>query len=361
MSATPKARQPATLGFVYCLLMKTHGCPHINTCSSCLLPSAFLVALSILLSYIFLFLHSSPTVSFSTSFHKNSFKMTTSDVSSHLSVHSSASAETHQSVSEADLSLCLSLSPSANMGKGYPRVSGNESVGPVKESAEQKQLSEMGNGGWFKGRLKRVNSETIGGEEERKRRVVSLQLCEPSCEQVQGNIHSSLRTPAVGWPPLQTCRKNAVYAQQRSPPHENVEETTSGTSVECKRGSNFVKVVMDGMPIGRKVDLNAHNSYNSLALTLENMFQLPPILKDERNGRLLDSASDYLLTYVDKDGDWMLLGDAPWENFVKSVKRLRISHSTINGSSSELVGAKDYKKMNYRTRQFIDFVNAQRL
>lgn len=34
----------------------------------------------------------------------------------------------------------------------------------------------------------------------------------------------------------------------------------------------FVKVNMDGLPIGRKVDLRAHNSYESLALTLEEMF-----------------------------------------------------------------------------------------
>lgn len=34
----------------------------------------------------------------------------------------------------------------------------------------------------------------------------------------------------------------------------------------------FVKVNMDGVPIGRKVDLNAHASYESLAQTLEEMF-----------------------------------------------------------------------------------------
>lgn len=37
----------------------------------------------------------------------------------------------------------------------------------------------------------------------------------------------------------------------------------------------FVKVNMDGLPIGRKVDLNAHKSYESLAKTLEEMFFKP--------------------------------------------------------------------------------------
>lgn len=30
-------------------------------------------------------------------------------------------------------------------------------------------------------------------------------------------------------------------------------------------------------------------------------------LKDLLNGK------DYVLTYEDKDGDWMLVGDVPWE------------------------------------------------
>lgn len=39
----------------------------------------------------------------------------------------------------------------------------------------------------------------------------------------------------------------------------------------------------------------------------------------ERNGltasRLMDllHGSEYVVTYEDKDGDWMLVGDVPWE------------------------------------------------
>lgn len=38
-------------------------------------------------------------------------------------------------------------------------------------------------------------------------------------------------------------------------------------------GSRFVKVKMDGMPIGRKVDLSSHRDYETLALILEDMFE----------------------------------------------------------------------------------------
>jgi auxin-responsive protein IAA len=33
---------------------------------------------------------------------------------------------------------------------------------------------------------------------------------------------------------------------------------------------------------------------------------------------------EYVLTYEDKDGDWMLVGDVPWEMFTDSCRRLRI-------------------------------------
>lgn len=32
-----------------------------------------------------------------------------------------------------------------------------------------------------------------------------------------------------------------------------------------------------------------------------------------RPATLLDGSSDFVLTYEDKDGDWMLVGDVPWE------------------------------------------------
>ncbi|KAK4351681.1 hypothetical protein RND71_030994 [Anisodus tanguticus] len=36
------------------------------------------------------------------------------------------------------------------------------------------------------------------------------------------------------------------------------------------------------------------------------------------------SGSDYVLTYEDKDGDWMLVGDVPLDMFISSCKRHRI-------------------------------------
>lgn len=44
--------------------------------------------------------------------------------------------------------------------------------------------------------------------------------------------------------------------------------------------------------------------------------------------------SEFAPTYEDKDGDWMLVGDVPWEMFVTSCKRLRI----MKGSEARGLG-----------------------
>ncbi|KAJ4831718.1 hypothetical protein Tsubulata_038267 [Turnera subulata] len=45
---------------------------------------------------------------------------------------------------------------------------------------------------------------------------------------------------------------------------------------------------------------------------------------NESSLRDLLHGSEYVLTYEDKDGDWMLVGDVPWEMFTDSCRRLRI-------------------------------------
>ncbi|XP_066373600.1 auxin-responsive protein IAA21-like [Miscanthus floridulus] len=42
--------------------------------------------------------------------------------------------------------------------------------------------------------------------------------------------------------------------------------------------------------------------------------------------RLMDykNGTELVLTYKDKDGDWMLVGDVPWRMFTGSCRRLRI-------------------------------------
>ncbi|MCO5584696.1 hypothetical protein L7F22_038628 [Adiantum nelumboides] len=126
--------------------------------------------------------------------------------------------------------------------------------------------------------------------------------CPPSKDQI------------VGWPPVRLYRKQ-----------------TLSRPIEM-----FVKVNMDGITVGRKLDLNAYTSYKGLLLALEEMF------RPSQSGRegdvkhfLLSSEPDYVLTYEDKEGDWMLVGDVPWSMFTSTVRRLRITRgSEANGNVS---------------------------
>ncbi|KAL2900296.1 Auxin-responsive protein IAA13 [Bienertia sinuspersici] len=165
----------------------------------------------------------------------------------------------------------------------------------------------------------------------------------------------------VGWPPIRAYRMNSMANQAKSVANgendsefDDVKQKDVIYGADEKGNANskektstksclFVKVNMDGVAIGRKVDLNAHSNYESLAQALEEMFtnraagksngeELMLMPKTTRPSRLLDGSSDFVLTYEDKDGDWMLVGDVPWSMFTTSVKRLKIMRtSEANG------------------------------
>ncbi|XP_022731277.1 auxin-responsive protein IAA27-like [Durio zibethinus] len=147
-----------------------------------------------------------------------------------------------------------------------------------------------------------------------------------------GNIAPASKAQVVGWPPIRSFRKNTMASH---PPKKD-------DDAEAKLGSGclYVKVRMDGAPYLRKVDLKIYGSYKELSSALEKMFSCFTIGQCGSHGapsrdglsesRLIDllHGSEYVLTYEDKDGDWMLVGDVPWEMFTDSCKRLRIMKSS---------------------------------
>lgn len=121
----------------------------------------------------------------------------------------------------------------------------------------------------------------------------------------------------VGWPPIRSYRKNTLTVTHTQP----VLDVDGYSAV-------YVKVNMDGIPIGRKVDLNIYRCYESLLAALEEMFYSP----GSGNSVHFLSNGEFALTYEDKEGDWMLVGDVPWGMFVNTVRRLRIVRgSEANG------------------------------
>ncbi|KAA8548726.1 hypothetical protein F0562_000410 [Nyssa sinensis] len=122
------------------------------------------------------------------------------------------------------------------------------------------------------------------------------------------------KAQVVGWPPIRSYRKNSFQAKK----------------IEVETGI-YVKVSMDGAPYLRKIDLKVYKGYPELLKALENMFKLTIGEYSEREGY---KGSEYAPTYEDKDGDWMLVGDVPWDMFMSSCKRLRI----MRGSEARGLG-----------------------
>ncbi|XP_028791413.1 auxin-responsive protein IAA31-like [Neltuma alba] len=81
---------------------------------------------------------------------------------------------------------------------------------------------------------------------------------------------------------------------------------------------------MEGIPIGRKLDLLAQDGYHELVKTLEHMFDTTIILGSEMEEVLQPERWWHVLTYEDDEGDLIMVGDIPWEMFLSTVKRLRI-------------------------------------
>lgn len=109
---------------------------------------------------------------------------------------------------------------------------------------------------------------------------------------------------------------------------------SSARSRACGGGAaKYVKVKKEGDAIGRKVDLSLHASYDELLATLARMFPTTTGSQDDKEisskstaitATTTSSHMDVVVTYEDGEGDWMLLGDVPWDDFARSVKRLKL-------------------------------------
>ncbi|CAG7876605.1 hypothetical protein BRARA_E01959 [Brassica rapa] len=141
------------------------------------------------------------------------------------------------------------------------------------------------------------------------------------------------KAQVVGWPPVRNYRKN-IITQQKTSGKEEASSEKAGNSGGGAYGAALVKVSMDGAPYLRKVDLKMYKSYKDLSDALAKMFSsftmgnygAQGMIDFMNESKLMDllNSSEYVPSYEDKDGDWMLVGDVPWEMFVDSCKRLRI-------------------------------------
>ncbi|PON67859.1 AUX/IAA protein [Parasponia andersonii] len=168
--------------------------------------------------------------------------------------------------------------------------------------------------------------------------------------------------PVVGWPPVRSFRKNvAKYSSFSKSAATNISHYDYSSEQKDQvaqddhdlnaEGNNinstdhhddpikpedhhkFVKINMEGVPIGRKVDLNAYDSYDKLSCAIDQLFRgLLAAQRDYSASEPMEETEDAkavtngecTLVYEDNEGDTMLVGDVPWQMFVSTAKRLRV-------------------------------------
>lgn len=90
------------------------------------------------------------------------------------------------------------------------------------------------------------------------------------------------------------------------------------SSVRCRQIRSCTKVHMQGMAVGRAVDLARFENYDDLLKKLEAMFEID----GELSGG--GSAMKWQVVYTDDEDDMMMVGDDPWHEFCKMVRKIFI-------------------------------------
>ncbi|KAF7840235.1 Auxin response factor 2 [Senna tora] len=84
----------------------------------------------------------------------------------------------------------------------------------------------------------------------------------------------------------------------------------SGSARSC------TKVHKKGIALGRSVDLTKFSNYDELVAELDQLFEF--------GGELMSPKKDWLIVYTDNEGDMMLVGDDPWQEFCAMVRKIYI-------------------------------------
>lgn len=82
----------------------------------------------------------------------------------------------------------------------------------------------------------------------------------------------------MGWPPIRSSRRNLTSSSFSKPASDSDAApsklpTPREKPVEIGGKGLFVKINMDGVPIGRKIDLNAYDSYEKLSSAVDELFR----------------------------------------------------------------------------------------
>ncbi|URE19958.1 auxin-responsive protein [Musa troglodytarum] len=220
------------------------------------------------------------------------------------SAASRAGTEHHDRQRHRDLSVESPEDPqNARQRKGG--TEGEREIEGDEESSAESQVSGIG---YEDTKLKLAPpcsaASRAGTEHHDRKRRRDLSVESPGSQASRRGKPPAAKAPVMGWPPVRSYWKNTL------------------------RSRTFVKVAVDGTPYLRKVDLETYGGYRQLLTAVQAMFS--SCFTIDNGNRLVDlvKGTEYLPTYEDKEGDWMLIGDVPWKMFVSSCKRLHLMKSS---------------------------------
>jgi hypothetical protein len=105
--------------------------------------------------------------------------------------------------------------------------------------------------------------------------------------------------------------ENEKSIQQCPQSSKDVQSKSHGASTR-----SCTKVHKQGVALGRSVDLSKFVDYDELTAELDKMFEF--------DGELMSSNKNWQIVYTDNEGDMMLVGDDPWEEFCSIVRKICI-------------------------------------
>nr|UXX41794.1 ARF protein [Paeonia lactiflora] len=131
---------------------------------------------------------------------------------------------------------------------------------------------------------------------------------------IQAATSIELQTGACTVPPTSRSSSETIHVS-----HPSKSTAVFLSEKQCKNlclnaNRSCTKVIKYGCALGRSVDLSRLNGYDELIRELDQMFGF--------EGRLIDKSSGWNVTYLDVEGDLMLVGDYPWQEFRSMVKML---------------------------------------
>ncbi|KAJ1378682.1 PB1 domain [Sesbania bispinosa] len=187
---------------------------------------------------------------------------------------------------------------------GYPTVSSRPSDGPPRDRVVDGKKSENSLDCWLFGVNLTNNSSNVITPSEKEVGCPCPTIV-PS-----GPKESMPAAVACETERVQTPNKGQKQIISDTSPNEWQNKQASVPSMRTR-----TKVQMQGVAVGRAIDLTMLSGYDDLRDELEKLFDIKGEL------RLQDK---WAVTFTDNENDMMLVGDDPWLEFCNIVKRILI-------------------------------------